>query len=68
MIMGSKEIRGQSGQSLGSCVFDLDNFLNPHGFYGVFDFLVWYRKVYDVVGDFSGFLRVFGFDDEDYFY
>ena len=33
MIIGSKEIRGQLGQSLGFWVFDLDNFLIPHGFY-----------------------------------
>jgi hypothetical protein len=33
----------------------LGNFPIPHGFYGVFDFLVWDGLVYDVVCDFSGF-------------
>ncbi|MEM1540778.1 MAG: methyltransferase domain-containing protein [Candidatus Bathyarchaeia archaeon] len=37
---GSRAIKGQFGQSLGSWIFDLDNFLIPHGFYGVFDFWV----------------------------
>jgi hypothetical protein len=43
VITGNKRRRGQFGQSLGSWVFDLDNFFIPQGFYGVFDVfcLVW---------------------------
>jgi len=57
------------GQNLpGLWVCDLDNFFTPHGFYFVFDFAVWDGNVYDVVGDFSGFIWVFGIDYKDYFY
>ena len=45
----------------------MDNFLTPQVFNLAFDFFVWDGKVDDIIGDFSGFIRVFCVDDEDYF-